>query len=433
MNITDFFTYCTGLTATLDQIHLLNSLIDSKSKYILICAGRQTGKTLCCAVAIMYFCFELKRPIKILLVAVDDQKSGEAPIYSKIKEIFKNHPEFRPEAIIEGDVLYKRGFETKSGVYVYAKNAIESKVRGTSADVVFCDEAGLLKPEVIMSAYDCLSGETAKFIVLSTPPKLSTHIFNKWLENPEKEGFEVYHWSEETTNWHSSTELAFKLNNYSSQRYKTEVQGLGLLKAERTYFLNVDDCVEETATVLEESTNVVQVGTDRSHIWISIDWGISPCPTVIGVVEKLGSRFRVLEYQEYLMELPEEFIPKLAAIIHKYDRIEEKPRVYADSKPIKFRGWLEHQRVTVDYVDMLQHKEFMYAQLQDIFKTNHIRIPDSFKNLILELKKYHPHKRTGDDWVDALAMACYQPQTPLGKHQYGRAVAIPNAIGSWSY
>jgi hypothetical protein len=88
--------------------------------------------------------------------------------------------------------------------------------------------------------------------------------------------------------------------------------------------------------------------------------------------------------------------------------------------------------VTVDYVDFLQHKELMFAQLQDIFKTGHIRIPDKFEKLIEQLKKYHPHKRTGDDYIDCLAGCCYQPQVPLGKHEHGRAMAIPNQ-GGWSY
>jgi hypothetical protein len=97
INIEDYFEYLTGLKPTKDQAELLKTLTDMDNKKIIISAGRQSGKTLTCAVAVLWYVFEYDKPIKVLLISAQ-----ENILYFHIREIFKKHPEFTEQIVAQG-------------------------------------------------------------------------------------------------------------------------------------------------------------------------------------------------------------------------------------------------------------------------------------------------------------------------------------------
>jgi len=97
MNIVKYFTYLTGLIPTEDEKKLLIAFTKMDINKIIISAGRQSGKTLTTAVAILWWIFESGRKVKILLLSAQDNI-----LYYHIREIFKNHPEFEPQIVAQG-------------------------------------------------------------------------------------------------------------------------------------------------------------------------------------------------------------------------------------------------------------------------------------------------------------------------------------------
>lgn len=412
-DIIEYFSFLTGLTPTESQKELLLDLINMDRKKILIAAGRQVGKTLTCAVVIFWLAFELEEEIKILLVA--QGTAADPPIYTKIKEIFRRKREYFINKVIivnKYEDLPKYGFETRKGSYVHYRNATEGQVRGVTADFVFIDEAGIIKDDVILSAFDCKSGKWSKFIVLSTPPE-KPNLFTRWYHKATELKFIVHHWSELGLSWHSQDDLDFKKSEYSSQRYKREVLGQFLDADERAYFpsKHVDAIIFECPCTRE--------GGAQSSIEIGLDFGFDPCKTVIVVTEKIFSKRKLLFIKSWHKKPIEEIAPEIGQLLTEWS----PNLVKADDKPAEYQHKIEsYTKVKIHYLAAPMHKEAIISQLQRRVRQHQLIIPDHFTNIILELRKYRRGKRTGDDLVDALALACYEPATPLSSKPTGTAV-----------
>ncbi len=411
MDIIEYFTFLTGLIPTEDQKKLLLDLIKLDIKRILIAAGRQTGKTTTCAVVIFWLAFELDEEIKILIVA--QGTTADPPIYTKIKEIFRRNRDYFINRVIivnKYEDLPKYGFETRRGSYVHYRNATEGQVRGVSADFVFIDEAGIIKDDVTLSAYDCKSGKWSKFICLSTPPE-KANLFTKWFYEAKELGFSVHHWSEIGLSWHSQDDLKFKKSQYSWQRYKREVLGEFLNKSEMSFFnrKHLNECWKESTISLE--------GGPNSYIWIGLDWGFSPCKSVVTIIEKLYSRRRVLLQKTWYRKPIEDYASELVDILSKFPSAIVK----ADSKPVEYKEYMDrnYPKLKIHYLDGVQHKDQELEQLQRHIVQHSLELSDMdiFKQLCI----YKKGMRTGD-LVDSLALACYEPNIPLKNKPVGTVI-----------
>ena len=412
MNIIEYFKFLTGLDPTEDQKKLLVDLTNIDKKRILIAAGRQVGKSLTCAVVIFWLAFELEEKIKILLVA--QGTDADPPIYTKIKEIFRDHRDYFINKVIivnKYEDLPKYGFETRKGSYVHYRNATEGQVRGVTADFVFIDECGIIKDNVTLSAFDCKSGKWSKFIVLSTPPE-KPNLFTRWFHKADELGFTVHHWSEIGLSWHSQDDLDFKKKEYSWQRYKREVLGEFLSSEERSFFASkdIDKCVLET---------VNREGGKDSEIWIGIDVGESVGTTVLTVVEKIFSRRRVLFLKEWKKKPIEEIAPEIGKLIDNWSGAIVK----IDFRPTYFTPEIQkYTKTKLHPIDAVFTKDEQLAQLQRHIKQHTLEIPDCQPALIVQLRAYRKGKRAGDDLVDSLALACYSPTVPLTNKPKGTFV-----------
>src|SRR5271157_4903945 len=149
--IVDKFKEWTGLTPTEDQKKLLREAITKKYHKILISAGRQSGKTLCSAVIVLYlvFCYDI--PLKILLISAQDNM-----IYFHMRNIFRKFPELQnlltDKSKLGPELVPIHGFETLKGAIVNVKNATDKAVMGFPADVVVIDEACKVSNQVMITA-----------------------------------------------------------------------------------------------------------------------------------------------------------------------------------------------------------------------------------------------------------------------------------------
>lgn len=413
LGVIDFFTRVTKLVPTEDQKKLLLMLVDPKYKGILISAGRQTGKTLCCAVATIWLSLKYDQ-INILLTSAQDNW-----LYAHIKDIWNRNQDLRGYVAAEGvfGIVPLKGYETKTGSKVHVRPSTEKGLRGVPADVAFLDEAAEMVEATINTALGNLSGEFNKIILLSTPHK--TGKFTELITDPEKYGFVLFHWSEEGCSWHSKEELARKELMMTPQQYKMEVQGLPLDASERTFFpaKHLEKCTMEVEPIKE--------GGPKSIVEVGIDPGFNSM--VLIVTERIGSiKRKVIFIKEWSKKPIETVAPEIAALLKDF-RENSGPGfvVKMDSKPAEYKGWIERFiqvcGIPIHYIDaaLMGHKDQMLGQLERKVREHQLIIPSCFVELIVQMKKYRRGMQTGDDYVDALALSCYEPVVPLGSKDHG--------------
>ena len=403
MKIIPFFKKLTGLDPTPAQSRLLHAIADPKIKKILVSAGRQTGKTLTCAVGGLSWVFEYNKPIKILLMSAQ-----ESVLYFHMREIFKNNSKLEESIIAKGtySIIPLKGFETSMGDIVYVRGSTHKQVRGLPADIVIIDEACEIKDEIILTAMGNLSGPISKLIILSTSHVLDS-LFVKWACNPKLLGFEFFTWSAEDCPWHSKEWLATKKKAMSKAMYAVEVLGRPPTKSERSFFphKHIKACVVEQLT---PEGGIREAG---------LDFGEVVGKNLLTITEKNGIRRKVL-FQKWYRKPLEECIDDIQSVLEKYKVVIIK----ADSKPTEYQKVVGKKlgSIPVHYVDARFNKDNMLGQLKRHIQRHTIEIDKGQVRLVMELKKYRKGKRSGDDRVDSLALSCYI--TPHSTKPEGRII-----------
>lgn len=392
MNIIDFFTKVTGLTPTPEQKALLKALTDPTIFKIIVSAGRQTGKTLTCAVAALWWALEYKIPVRVLLISAQDNW-----LYDHVRTIFNaNREEFAKQIVQEGtfSLVPIKGFETKRGSKCHVRGCTEKNIRGIGADIVFLDETAEMTDGTITTALGNLSGPISKIVLISTP-HVSSSMFVKIASNPKKLGFKLFTWSSEKCPWHSKTLLATKKKMLTKSKYACDVLGRPPTKAERAFFppKHIKKCIV---------TGVMPLGGIREG---GLDFGSVVGKNVLTISEKNGNRRKVLFQKHYRKPLEEE-LDSIIETLRRYKCVIVK----ADSKPIEYQRIVGKKLgdIPVIYIDARFHKDKLLGQLQRHIMKHTIEIDSSQIQLILELHKYRRGKRSGDDRVDSLALSCYE-------------------------
>jgi len=408
MDILSFFKKVTGLVPTVDQEQFLLGLTNFDLKNLAASAGRQTGKSLCSAVAVLWWCFEYSDPVDVLLMSTMDSY-----VYDHVEQLFAKNPDLAAEIVQEGiaGLVPLRGFAIRKGSRVHVRKGTERQIRGLGVDICIADEAAELPAKMITTALGNIRGKVSKFIMLSTPHK--TGLFTEIVSNPDKYGFKVYNWSELNCSWHGKANLDLKRKTMSTQEWQMEVLGQVLSMAERAYFpsKHIDACIIECPCTRE--------GGALSSIEIGLDFGFDPCKTVLVVTEKIFAKRKLLFIKAWHKKPIEEIAPEIGQLIEEWN----PSLVKADDKPAEYQHKIEpYTKHKIHYLSAPMHKEAIISQMQRRVRMHQLIIPDHFTNIILELRKYHRGKRCGDDIVDALALACYEPAVPLSTKPTGVAI-----------
>lgn len=398
MNIVEFFSKVTGLQPTPDQEAFLKALTDIKQPKLAASCGRQTGKSLCSAVAVLWWVFEYPTVVDVLLMSTMDSY-----VYDHIERIFHKNEELMIEVKVEGvsGLVPLRGFEVKKGSRVHVRGATNKQVRGLGVDIVIVDEAAEITNDMLTTALGNLHGEISKYVMLSTPHK--SGLFTDIITDPKKYNFKVFMWSALNCTWQTQELLQSKKKLMTMQQYKMDVLGQILNAEERAYFptKHLDACIYET--VLKENSPM-------SRLEAGLDWGFDPCHTVLVITEKIFARRKVLFIKEWAKHPIEELAPEIADILEKH----HVALVKADTHPTEYTHQIEkYTKTPVFYISAQMHKDAMLSQLQRKIRQHTLELPQDFMKLIQQLRKYRRGKRTGDDQADALALSCYEPAEPL--------------------
>ena len=414
--IIEYFKRITKFTPTPEQIEVLEALIDVNTKNLCLCCGRGFSKTMLSALAALWFADiysdEIHRPLEILLV------SGQQRMYKHLNDFFRTNPQLSDRLLQKGmfNEVPENGFELDNHSVVDTALATSKGIRSHRADIIFVDEACLVKDDIFRQAILPVStGDIAKIVILSTPSE-PRGFFIDVLDNPVKYGYVVKHFSAETCPWQTVSNARLK-KTLSPVEYLIEVKAQIPGRAERAFFTrkDVDKCVLSVEPVAENK--------ERSALEAGIDWGYGRVnQTVLTITEKNGIKRKII-FQKVWRDVDFEGI---ADCLRGFRGL-----IKADSKPPEFKGKLEQylgKGIIIHYLDMVQHKEPLITQLQTKVRMHQLAIPDIFADLVRELVTYRRGKRAGDNRVDSLAISCYEPKEGLGPETPSK-VYIPTQEG----
>ncbi len=423
LSITEFFTKITELIPTAKQVEVLQGLENPELTNVLISAGRQTGKSLCCAVAAIYL--TLKNKIQVCLVS-----AKENYVYQHITDIFSSNPELRQYVSWEGvaNIIPKDGYSLKNGSKVQLLSSSEKGIRGASASILFLDEAELMPSETLSTAYGNLSGKKIKLVVLGTPSSRYSK-FNEILKNPKKYNFTLFKWSEIDCDWHSQEELSNKKTIMTEDEWKRDV--LGEI-SESSIKLLWD--TEQINKAIRE-----QVLSEGGIRWAGIDGGgtghTDRDKLALTIGEKNGKyKLKVLFRKTWGFEQINGAVAEIAEFLKSY----KVQLVKVDSLPIMWSDLISeaYGKSKVFSVNSRYYKEVMQGQLSHVIESQGLEISSEYDDLIQEMKSYkkqgNPHY---DDLVDSLLLLNFwdEQQFPIKPATGGRIVIHDMNTGeTWS-
>jgi hypothetical protein len=402
IDIVSYFTKITGLTPIKEQVEVLEVLGDINIKNVCLSAGRGFSKTMLSALAALWFAVEysdyIGRPLEILLV------SGQKRMYLHLNNFFRGNPELHKRLLQSGmfKEVPEEGFELDNHSVVDTAMATSKGIRSHRADVIFVDEACLVKDDIYRQAILPVStGDIAKIVILSTPSE-PQGFFTEIVSDPEKYSFTLKQYSSEVCPWQEVSNRRLKAT-LSQAEYATEVLARVPSRDERAFFANKDIArcivdVEPTAELKE-----------RSKLECGIDFGYGKRnSTALTITEKQFTKRKLIFQREWR----DVSFGEIAACLKGFGGT-----IKADSRPAEFKGKLEQYLpdTKIYYLDMVFHKEHCITQLQTRIRMHQLTIPDidGFRPLVKELRVYKLHKQTNDNLVDSLAISCYEPKEPL--------------------
>lgn len=409
-DLVSYFSRITKFTPIESQIEILKAMQDISIENLVLCCGRGYSKSLLCAVTALWYADvyseEIGRPIQVLLI------SGQESLYTNLDNIFHNNKDLRDKLVQSGLIkdIPREGLMLQNRSTIETVLPTNRRIRGNRCDILIIDEVCLIKDEVIKdAALPVVSGDINKVILISTP-SVDTSYFIEVITNPEKYNYILKQYSSEIVPWMSKSIQRLK-TTLTPEAYAREVQARIPSKSERSYFSKkmLDKVFIECEAHKE--------GRPDSWLEIGIDLGYGlPNVTALTIVEKRRSSNKIkIIYQQTWKRFNAEEITK---VCKEYNA----KIVKCDSMPKELFDTLKSYYPKLVAVESRLYKEDLLTQLQTSIRTGEIIIPKPhFLKLYSELVKYRPHKRSGDNLVDSLAIAVFRipweiKETPSGVH-----------------
>jgi Terminase large subunit, T4likevirus-type, N-terminal len=148
-------------------------LLRSTSRYVLLLAARQSGKSLTCALIALGTA--LTKPGALILVLSPSQRQSA----EQVRTISSLHGKLKGAPALSADSVLKMAFA--NGSRIIALPGSEKTVRGYSAvDLVIIDEASRVDDALISATRPMLATSNGRLIALTTPAGKRGFFFDAW-------------------------------------------------------------------------------------------------------------------------------------------------------------------------------------------------------------------------------------------------------------
>lgn len=203
------------------QAEMINAMCGKQRCITLAC--RQCGKSTSYTVFCLWYCI-INKDKNILICA---NKFGTAKdILSRIKQAYEDLPLWLKPGIVEWN---RASIVFDNGCRISAEATSGSSGRGSSINVLICDEFAFLKPgiedEFLQSVFPVVSSsKTSKIIIVSTPHGMGNEFYRIWnrasLDLDEDEVETQFRWFPVKVDW-------FEVPGRDDAWYKQQLESFG--------------------------------------------------------------------------------------------------------------------------------------------------------------------------------------------------------------
>lgn len=374
-----------------------------KYNRIMISSASDTGKTILLACIGLWSAAVLSNKLK---------RRYDVIIISGSQDQAKFLYDYMKEAIIDSSILSDlvdseplislTRFKNRSTIRALSKSY--TSIAGKHADMVIIDEAAF--PELDFYINDALRiispSKESKIILSSSPHEYDSLFVKMYLDKkkyPDNE-WKRYHWTAfDCPRTRKKLKEAESLPEDMFVRYyKGEPY---LLKDTMIPRESIKECLSKELIKYKKEL----------PIYIGVDWGHGH-PTGIVIVQYNNGIFEVLEQKMFKGEIFE----NIHNWIETKARYYKASKIFTDASDVGENQRLLNRGLPVFTIAFNKEKGLMQSRLRDLFMKKQIRIPETYQDLVQQLRTYTWEKKLGDDLVDACMLAVreeYSPRTSL--------------------
>lgn len=387
----------------------LKILRDQKDR-VIVKSGRQIGKTTITSIKALHYAFTNAEKTVLVIAPTQRQSSN---LFNKIRDFAQKHALLRKSIVRHTQTMIE--FTNKSRIYALPSGYDGSGIRGYTADLMIIDEAAFIPEEVFPAILPMLATTKGQLVLLSTPFGRRGFFYDCWKDKK----YSKHDYPSSVSPLISDSFLKDQKAKLTDIEYRTEYLAEFVDEAGSYFPMSlINKCIRDYS--------ILNQGEIGKTYFAGIDWAKYQDSTVIAVVERGEDYHRIVHLKEFKGVPYEVSISYFKSLLSRFNIL----RVYAD-RGAGERQIEEIRSLGVNVVPLYfttTSKIDIYQNLKFLMENEIIHIPSpeikETKTLINQLADFtynlSPHgnliftkgKKEHDDYVDALALACFNLKRP---------------------
>ncbi len=268
-------------------------ILQDRSKRIVACIGRQTGKTTTIAVKAIHFVYA--NPESTVLITAPSQRQSMI-MFERILE-FIHASRYLPASVVRKT---RTIVQLSNGSKIVALPCSTNLLRGYTAHMIIADEAGFIPEEVITQVMFPMLATTQGYAIFLSTPWDKNHFFYRAFMDPE---YSVHHIKSSECPLITKEFLEEQKRNMTEQEYRMEYEA-EFVEATASFFPQqlIRSCCENDPPL--EFIHSLEARIPQGEYYAGCDFGKLQDYSVIAVLRKEGDRLNLVYLYEFPLDTP---------------------------------------------------------------------------------------------------------------------------------
>jgi phage terminase large subunit-like protein len=284
-------------------------LLNDKSKRIIACMGRQTGKTTTIATKAIHYAYTQPKTTTLI---ISPSLRQSMIMFDKILTFIHSNPLLRKSITRKTRTI----IQLSTGSQIIALPCSEHLLRGYTAHLAICDEASFI-PETIITeiVYPMLSTTNGTAIFLSTPWD-KNHFFYKAFLNPQYSTHKIPSTENPLIPQAFLTEMQ---QNMTKEAYQREYMA-EFTEAATSYFQQelIRKCIERAQQLGLEPYATIEQQIPKAEYYAGLDLGKLQDHSALAIIQKDQETLKLVYHCQFPLQMP------YTEVINILQRVNEK-------------------------------------------------------------------------------------------------------------
>ncbi len=270
-------------------------LLEDKTKRIVACMGRQTGKTTTIAMKALHFA-DMNPKMTVLITAPSLRQS--MIMFDRIVSFVYASPRLRSKLARVTHTLV----QFDNGSRIIALPCSEHRLRGYSANMIICDEASWVSEKVITQVLFPMLTTTQGYAVFLSTPWDKNHFFYRAFTNPK---YSIHKVKSEECPLVTKDFLEEMRLNMTSEQYLMEYEA-EFVEALNSYLPQslIRGCVELAQLHRVELAPTLEADFFSGEYYAGVDFGKLQDYSVVAILKREGEILKLIYLYEFPLDTP---------------------------------------------------------------------------------------------------------------------------------